>query len=106
MAKEYDLITVVVEYGKADHIIAAAFNAGAQGATVHPARGIGVKIVVEGAADFGIDKDKEMVMVVTESGITDTVYEEMIRAGNLREWGLGFGYIQKVYKPVGFLKHD
>ncbi len=106
MGKEYDLITMIVEYGKADRLIDAAFDAGAQGATIHPARGVGVRKAVTGDIDMGVDSDKEMVLVVTESGITNKVYDAMVKAGKLDDWGRGFGYVQRVTKPIGFLKED
>ena len=104
--KGYDLITVIVEYGKANAVVAAAFTAGAQGATIHPARGVGVRLALTGGVDMGIDSDKEMVLVVTDPDITEAVYESMIGTGKLREWGKGFGYVQRVLRAVGFLKED
>ncbi len=106
MVKDYDLITMIVEYGKADPLIDAAFDAGAQGATIHPARGVGVRKAVTGDIDLGVDSDKEMVLVVTDSGITNKVYDAMVKAGKLDDWGRGFGYVQKITKPIGFLKED
>ncbi len=106
MEKQYDLITIIVEYGKADVIVEAAFEAGAQGATIHPARGVGVKKAVTGDIDMGVDSDKEMILVVTELAITNKVYDAMVRAGKLDDWGRGFGYVQRVAKPIGFLKND
>ena len=100
---DYDLITVIVERGKADPVVQAAIGAGAQGATVHFARGAGVRERLK-LLGFAINPEKEVILVVVKTDMTDRVYEAMIGAGKLREPGKGFAFTQRVSNPVGFLE--
>jgi nitrogen regulatory protein P-II 1 len=105
MADEYDLITVIVERGKATPVIDAAIDAGAQGATVHFARGVGVRQKLK-LLGLAINPEKEIILVVTKADKTANVYEAMIKAGRLREPGMGFAYITRATNPVGFLDNS
>ncbi len=98
-----NLITCIVQRGEADKVIKKALQEGAQGATVYYGRGTGVrqKIGIFGSL---IQPEKEVMLIVTPSYITDQVFNACIIAAKLDLPGRGFAFIQKIDKAVGFLE--
>jgi len=99
---DYNLITCIVERGKADSVIDAAIKAGAQAATVFFARGRGVKEKL-GFMGRLIQNEKEVIFIVTKKDNTVEVFDIVITNARLKEPGRGFAYIQPVEQAVGFL---
>lgn len=101
--EKLDVITCIVQRGESDKVTRAAIEAGAQGATTFYARGVGVrqKLGMLGAL---IQPEKEVILIVTKSQQTDAVFDAAVRAGRLDRPGMGFAYVQKVERAVGFLE--
>ena len=99
---DYHLLTCIVERGRAERIADEAIRAGAQGATIYPARGKGVRERL-GPAGGLIDPEKEVILIVTKKEETQGVFDTVVKAARLAEPGRGFAYIQPVQQAVGFL---
>jgi len=100
--KDLNLITCIVQRGRSDDVVNGALKAGAQGATIYYGRGTGVRQRVDTLAGL-IVPEKEIILIVTKSDQTDRVFEAIIRAAQLDKKGLGFAFVQKVDKAIGFL---
>jgi nitrogen regulatory protein PII len=99
---DYHLLTCIVERGRAERIADEAIRAGAQGATIFPARGKGVRERL-GPAGGLIDPEKEVILIVTRKEETQRVFDIVVKAAHLGEPGRGFAYLQPVQQAVGFL---
>ena len=98
----YQLITCIVERGLAERAADEALRVGAQGVTVVPARGKGVRERL-GIIGHLIDPEKEVIFIVTPAQRTDTVFDAMVAIGRLEQPGKGFAFIQPVQRVVGYL---
>ena len=96
---DVSLITCIVQKGAAEHIVKAAREAGAQGATVYYARGSGVRERL-GLLGVAIEVEKEVVKIIVASDQADRVFEKMYLAGNLDTPGMGFIYITPLEKAA------
>ena len=98
----YQLITCIVERGLAERAADEALRVGAQGVTIVPARGKGVRERL-GIIGHLIDPEKEVIFIVTPAERTDTVFDAMVAIGRLEQPGKGFAFIQPVQRVVGYL---
>ncbi len=96
------LITCVVQRGLADTITRAAKRAGAQGATVFFARGMGIKERL-GLLGVAIDAEKEVVHIVVSAEQADRVFEATYLAGKLDTPGMGIMYMTRLDKAATFV---
>ncbi len=85
---EASVITCIVQRGLADKIVKAAQDAGAQGATVNYAQGVGVRERL-GIMGLAIEVDKEVITIIVANDQADRVFEAMYLAGNLDTPGMG-----------------
>ena len=85
---EASVITCIVQRGLADKIVKAAQDAGAQGATVNYAQGVGVRERL-GIMGLAIEVDKEVITIIVANDQADRVFETMYLAGNLDTPGMG-----------------
>ena len=99
---EYHVVTCIVERGRGERIADDAIRAGAHGATIYQARGKGVRERL-GSSGGLIDPEKEVILIVTKTEQTQSVFDTVIKAARLHEPGKGFAYIQLVQQAVGFL---
>ncbi|MGR8920801.1 MAG: P-II family nitrogen regulator [Gammaproteobacteria bacterium] len=99
------LITCIVQRGAADAIISAARAAGAQGATVHYGRGLGVRERL-GILGFAVNVEKEVINVVVSGEQVERVFEAMYLAGNLDTPGAGIMYVTPLEKAATFVPQD
>ena len=99
---DLSLITCIVQRGRAEKVVDAALKAGAPGATYYYGRGTGVRQKL-GMLSKLIVPEKEIILIVTRDHQTDSVFEAIIKAGNLDKKGQGFAYINKIDRAVGFL---
>lgn len=99
------LITCIVQRGAADEVIAAAREAGAQGATTFYARGSGVR---ERLGIFGVavDVEKEVINVVVSRDQLDRVFERMYLAGKLDTPGMGFIHVAALEKAATYVPEE
>jgi nitrogen regulatory protein P-II 1 len=96
------LITCIVQRGVADTIIQAAREAGAQGATVHFARGMGVRERL-GILGVAVEVEKEVIDIVVSKEQVERVFERMYLAGNLDTPGMGIMYITSLEKAATYI---
>ena len=96
------LITCIVQRGKAERIITAAREAGAQGATVYFARGMGVRERL-GVLGVAVEVEKEVINIVVSSEQAERIFERMYLAGNLDTPGMGLIYATPVEKAATYI---
>ncbi len=89
------LITCIVQKGQADAIVRAARTAGAQGATVHYAKGTGVRERL-GLLGVAVEVEKEVINVVVASDRVDAVTQAMFEVGKLDTPGMGILYVNSL----------
>ena len=99
------LITCIVQRGIADAIIKAAREAGAQGATVNFAKGIGIRERL-GLIGVAVNVEKEVINIVVSTEQVDRVFEKMYLAGNLDTPGMGIMFTTKLEKAATFVPEE
>ena len=99
---DLNLITCIVQKGAADDIIKAAVEAGAQGATIHYARGTGVRERL-GLLGVAIESEKEVINIMVSSEMTDMVFEALYLAGKLDTPGMGIIFVVPVLKAGTYI---
>ena len=96
---DVSLITCIVQRGMADKVIKAAYRAGAQGATVSFARGMGVRERL-GVLGVAVNVEKEVIRIVVSSEQVDRVFDAMYLAGQLDTPGMGIMYTNRLEKAA------
>ncbi len=102
---DVSLITCIVQRDLADAIIQAARDAGAQGATIHFARGMGVRERL-GILGVAVEVEKEVINIVVANEQADRVFERMYIAGNLDTPGMGIMYMTQLEKAATYIPPD
>jgi nitrogen regulatory protein P-II 1 len=98
-----NLITCVVQRGRANDVAKAAMQAGASGATVFTARGMGVGEIV-GALGFPIVPQKEVIMIVASDAMTGKIFDVVRQTGELDTLGMGIGYVTSIGQAAGLFE--
>lgn len=95
MESGYSLITVIVNHGFADDVMAAARKAGAQGGSILTARGTGTE---EDVKFFGISivPEKEMLLIVASKDKVDAIHKAISKVPHLSEPGGGISFTMNV----------
>ncbi len=93
------LITCTVQRGKADEVVKAAMKAGAPAATIHFARGTGIRERL-GLLRIVISPEKEVVQIVVFDQDVDAVFDSMVEAGKLDTPGMGFIFTTPVNRAT------
>lgn len=91
-----------MQKGLADQMVAAARDAGAQGATVYYARGSGVRERL-GILGIAVEVEKEVINIVVARDQVDRVFERMFLAGHLDTPGMGFIYVTPLDKAATYI---
>ena len=99
------LITCIVQRGIADDIITAAREAGAQGATVHYAKGMGIRERL-GILGVAVEVEKEVINIVVSTEQADKILEKIYLAGKLDTPGMGLVYITPLEKASTYVPPD
>ena len=99
------LITCIVQRGIADDIITAAREAGAQGATVHYAKGMGIRERL-GVLGVAVEVEKEVINIVVSTEQADKILEKIYLAGKLDTPGMGLVYITPLEKAATYVPPD
>ena len=96
----FNLVTCVVQRGFANMVAKAAMDAGAKGATILPARGMGMGQML---AHLGhaIVPQKEVVTIVCLSNATKAIYEAVTKAGRMDQMGQGIAYTIPIAEVAG-----
>ena len=102
---DYQLITCIVEKGRAEVVADAALRAGAHGVTIYAARGRGVRerLVFLG---YLIDPEKEVIFTVTKKTQVRAIFDTIVKSARLDEPGKGFAFTQPVDRVAGFLQNQ
>jgi len=98
--EDLQLITCVVQRGKADKVVKAALDAGATGATVFFGRGMGVRERL-GLLGLAIVPEKEVIMIVTRQAETQRIFDVLVDAAKLDTPGMGIAYIIPIHAVAG-----
>ncbi len=99
------LIPRIVQKGIADTIVKAAQEAGAQGATIHYARGEGIRERL-GILALAVEVDKEVINIVVVKDQADSIFERMYIAGNLDTPGMGLIYLTPLDKAATYIPQE
>jgi nitrogen regulatory protein PII len=88
-----------VQRGKADAVVQAAQDAGAQGATIYYANGSGVRERL-GILGLAVDVEKEVITSLVADDQVDRIFERMYFAGEMDVPGAGIIYVTKLEKAA------
>ena len=102
---DISLITCVVQRGKADDIVKAAQEVGAQGATIYYARGGGIRERL-GVLGLAIEVEKEAINILVANDQIDRVFEKMYIAGQLDTPGMGIMYVTPLEKAATYIPQE
>lgn len=93
------LITCIVQRGRADEVVQAAIAAGAEGATIHFARGTGIRQTL-GLLSVAVNAEKEVITIAVSKEQLNHVFERMFIAGQIDTPGMGFMYATALEKAA------
>lgn len=99
----YQLITAIVDKGKAEYVIDAATKAGSTGGTIINARGSGIHETSK-LFSMDIEPEKEIVLIIAEKENTEAIVASIREELKMDEPGNGIAYIQDVSKTIGLYK--
>lgn len=102
---DVSLITCVVQRGKADAVVQAAQDAGAQGATTYYGYGSGVRERL-GLLGLAIDVEKEIITILVADDQADRIFERMYFAAELDVPANGIIYMTQLDKAATFIPRD
>jgi nitrogen regulatory protein P-II 1 len=97
---KHDLIVTIVKKGCCEKIVAATRIAGAEGATIIPARGTGIHEQKK-LLGIPIEPEKEIIFTITLEEKTEQVLDAIIKAGKLEQPATGIAFVLELKKVVG-----
>lgn len=99
------LITCIIQRGRAEQVINAAINSGAQGVTVHYGQGMGVRERL-GVLGVAVEAEKEIINIVVSTEQVEKIFEEMFIAGQLDTPGMGMMYTTPLDKAATHIPQE
>jgi nitrogen regulatory protein P-II 1 len=102
---DVELITCIVQKGNADNIIKAAYEAGAQGATVNYAQGSGVREKL-GILGVAVEAEKEIINIIVSTEQVNRVFDAMYLEGELDTPGMGFMYVTTLERAGTYIPKE
>lgn len=99
-----DLITVIVDKGKAEDVVSAASKGGAKGGTIINARGSASDSPCQKIFAVEIEPEKEIVIIISESDKTDSIVESINKEIDLGKPNSGVLFVQPVKRTLGIQK--
>jgi len=99
------LITCIVQRGEADKVVKVAQSAGAQGATIYFARGIGIQDRL-GVLGITINAEKEVVKMIVSSDQADRIFERIYLEAGLDIPGRGFMHMTTLEKAATYVPRE
>jgi len=99
----YHIITVIVDRGKAEEVIAAATKAGSKGGTIINARGSGIHETSKMFA-MDIEPEKEVVIILSEADKTEAIISMVRDHLKIDEPGNGIIFVQNANRTYGIHK--
>lgn len=97
---KHDLIVTIVKKGCCETIIEATKKAGAEGATIIPARGTGIHEQKK-LLGIPIEPEKEIILTVVQEEKTEEVLQAIIKAGRLEQAATGIAFVLELKEVVG-----
>ena len=96
----FKLILSSVKAGITDHIVDAAKEAGATGATIIPARGTGIH---EAKTFFGLslEAQTDIVMLLVEEHLVSKIMDAIKKSGEFHKPGTGIAFVVPIEHVVG-----
>ena len=102
---DVSMITCVVQRGKAENVVQAAQDAGAQGATIYYGHGSGVRERL-GLLGLAVDIEKEIITILVGDDQLDRVFERIYFTAELDLPGAGIIYVTKLDKAATFVPKE
>ena len=102
---DISLITAIVQRGKADELVEAAQEVGAQGASIHYAHGRGVRERL-GLMGLAIEAEKEVINIIASTDQVNRIFDRMYNVGDFATPGMGFMWVTPVEKAASFIPQD
>ena len=99
------MTTCIVQRVTADKIVQAAQDAGAQGATINYAQGVGVRERL-GILGLAVDVDKEVITIIVANDQADRVFESMYLASKLDTPGMGIMTLAALEKIATYVPSE
>lgn len=99
------LITCVIQRGKADKVVKAALDAGAAGATVFFGRGMGLRERL-GLLGLAIVPEKEIIMIVVREAEVQRIFDIIVETAKLDTPGMGIAYTIPIHQVAGLFPVD
>ena len=99
---KHDLIVTIVKKGCSEKIIQASRGAGAEGATIIPARGLGIHEQKK-LLGIPIEPEKEIILTIIQNHKTEKVLDAIIKAGNLNKPATGIAFVVELKQVVGIV---
>ncbi len=96
----YQVIFTVVNRGMAEEVIEASKGAGSKGGTIINARGSGINDT-QRLFHIDIEPEKEMVMILSKSDITNNIVAAISKALDIEKAGNGIIFVQDVSSVYG-----
>ncbi|WP_028574410.1 P-II family nitrogen regulator [Desulfonatronovibrio hydrogenovorans] len=97
---QFDLIVTIVNKGGCQPILKASKEAGAEGGTIIPGRGTGIR-ETKTLLGIPIEPEKDILLTIVPKDITDKVMSAMIEAGELNKPGAGITFVLDLKKVAG-----
>lgn len=102
---DISLIIAIVPRGTADTIVEAAQEAGAQGASIYYAHGVGIRERL-GLLGLALEAEKEVINIIVSSDQVNRIFDRMYMAGDFSTPGMGFMWVSPVEKAAGYVPAD
>ncbi|MDA1371665.1 MAG: P-II family nitrogen regulator [Proteobacteria bacterium] len=102
---DVSMITCIVQRGKANEVVQAAQDAGAQGATIYYGYGSGVRERL-GLLGLAVDVNKEIITTLVADNQVELVMERMYCVGELDVPGGGMIYVTKLEKAATYIPEE
>lgn len=102
---DVSMITCIIQRGKADAVVQAAQDAGAQGATIYYGYGSGVRERL-GLLGLAVDVEKEILTILVADDQADRIFERMYFAAELDLPGAGIMYLTKLEKAATYISPE
>jgi len=96
----FNLVVTIVNRGRSEEIIEASRSAGAEGGTIIPGRGTGIR---ECAKLWGIpiEPEKEIVLTIVPRDKTDAIVQAIVQASGLDQPGSGIAFVVGLDRVLG-----
>ncbi len=97
---KHDLIVTIVKKGYCERIVKATRKAGAEGATIIPARGTGIHETKK-LLGIPIEPEKEVILTIVKEEKSESVLDAIIDAGDLEKPATGIAFVIELKKVCG-----